>query len=168
MILNLYGNYDQALSFYQKALSEFLEIGDKSGEGTTLNNMATTAHARGDYDTALTYLERSLKIRQEIGDKSGMIATLHNMAMIAFQNNDYQKDYEYTLHAYQLAAETRDALGLFHVGQHYGQILHAMGKKEEGLRTIKTSYTVGKQAGFPDIDHIAELIKQLEKSRYIN
>ena len=30
-----------------------MEIGDKSGEGSTLNNMATAAHARGDYDTAL-------------------------------------------------------------------------------------------------------------------
>jgi hypothetical protein len=33
------------------------EIGDKSGEGTTLNNISQIYDARGDYDTALSYLQ---------------------------------------------------------------------------------------------------------------
>ena len=69
LIYELYGDYDPALEFFKKSLAGLQEMGDKSGEGTTLNNMATTAHARGDYETALKYLEQSLKICQEIGDK---------------------------------------------------------------------------------------------------
>ena len=46
------------------------DIGDKAGEGTTLNNLSQISDARGDYDTALRYLEQSLAIRREIGDKA--------------------------------------------------------------------------------------------------
>ena len=35
-------------------------IGDKASEGTTLNNMATTAHARGDYERALASLAEDI------------------------------------------------------------------------------------------------------------
>ena len=42
MILYLYGDNDQALTFFQKTLSAYQEIGDKSGEGTTLNNISQT------------------------------------------------------------------------------------------------------------------------------
>ncbi|RWX45899.1 Tetratricopeptide repeat-containing protein, partial [Candidatus Electrothrix aarhusensis] len=63
--------YSEALPLYEQSLAIRQEIGDKAGEGTTLNNIATTAYAKGDYPTALKYLEQSLVIRQEIGDKAG-------------------------------------------------------------------------------------------------
>ena len=39
-----------------------------------------------------------------------------------------------------------------------------MGQKEEGLKMIKNSYSIGKQAGFPGVEDLAELIEKLEKS----
>ncbi|MEW6669962.1 MAG: tetratricopeptide repeat protein, partial [Thermodesulfobacteriota bacterium] len=77
------GQYEAALTSLESALNHSKEIGDRAGEGTTLNNISQIYHARGDYDTALKYLEQSLKIRREIGDKAGTIPTLHNMAHIA-------------------------------------------------------------------------------------
>ena len=44
------GDYDTALDYLTQSLKILREIGDKAGEGTTLNNMATAAYARGDYD----------------------------------------------------------------------------------------------------------------------
>ena len=158
------GDYETALDYLERSLKISQEIGDKSGEGTTLNNISGIYRARGDYEIALDYLERSLKISQEIGDKSGMIATLHNMALIAYGNKDYEKDFKYASEAYSLSVETQDAMGLFHVGQHYGQIVCSMGKKDEGIKILKTSYQIGKQAGFPDIEVLSDIIEQLENS----
>ncbi len=158
------GEYETTLSYLERSLKIRQEIGDKSGEGTTLNNISQIYYARGKYETALSYLERSLKILHEIGNKNSMISTLHNMAMIAHEKKDYQKDFEYTSRAYQLAAETKDVRSLFNVGLHWGQILYAIGKKEEGLQIIETSYAIGKQAGFPNVDFVADLIKQLKES----
>jgi tetratricopeptide (TPR) repeat protein len=47
------------------------QIGDKAGEGATLNNISQIYDAQGDYETALDYLKQSLTIRQQIGDKAG-------------------------------------------------------------------------------------------------
>ena len=58
------------------------EIGDKAGEGTTLNNLATTAYAKGDYATALKYLEQNLVLFREIGDKAHEGGTLNNISQI--------------------------------------------------------------------------------------
>jgi len=92
LILDMFGKYDQALPRYTLALEKHQADGDKSGEGTTLNNIAATAHAQGDYPTALNYLEQSLKISREIGDKSGEACTLFNLAM-TYNNelNDKEK-----------------------------------------------------------------------------
>ncbi|MCB9503717.1 MAG: CHAT domain-containing protein [Deferribacteres bacterium] len=49
--LHLLGNLDSALEIYQKNLITLQQIGDKSGEGTTLNNISQIFKARGDYDT---------------------------------------------------------------------------------------------------------------------
>jgi len=83
-------DYDTALDYLKRSLKIQQEIGDKSGEGTTLNNISQIFKARGDYDTALDYLKRSLKIQQEIGDRSGLCATLFNMGHIHLQNEDVQ------------------------------------------------------------------------------
>jgi tetratricopeptide (TPR) repeat protein len=76
------GSYDTALKYLQQSLAISQEIGDKSGEGTTLNNISQIFRARGDYDTALKYLQQSLAIRQEIGDKSGEGTTLNNICLL--------------------------------------------------------------------------------------
>ena len=80
------------------------------------------------------------------------------------KNKDYQKDLNYLSQAYALAQETNNATGLFHAGQRYGQIVHAMSKKEEGLTILKTAYQIGVKAGFPNLEHLENIIKQLENS----
>ncbi|MEM9001496.1 MAG: tetratricopeptide repeat protein, partial [Bacteroidota bacterium] len=67
------------------------DIGDKSGEGTTLNNIYQIYKARGDYDTALKYLQQSIVIQQEIGNVAGLCVTLFNMGHIHIQNEEFQE-----------------------------------------------------------------------------
>ncbi|MFZ4664601.1 MAG: CHAT domain-containing protein, partial [Caldilineaceae bacterium] len=76
------GQYTAALRDLEQSLKIRQEIGDKQGEGTTLNNISQIFKARGDYETALRYLEQSLNILQEIGDKQGEGTTLNNISQI--------------------------------------------------------------------------------------
>ena len=87
-IFEAYGDYERALVYLEQSLRIAREIGDKSGEGTTLNNLSGIYRARGDYETALQYLEQSLRIQREIGDINGLAITLNNMATIVFQQQD--------------------------------------------------------------------------------
>jgi tetratricopeptide (TPR) repeat protein len=160
LILKLFGRTDLALNYYERQLPKYIEAKDRSGEGTTLNNISGIYQARGDYDTALKYLQQSLKIRQDIRDVSGMIPTLHNIAQIAWQNKDIDQFLEYETQAYQLAQKTGNATGLFRVGQSLGYLLCQMGQKERGLAMLEQSYAIGKRAGMPGVEQLRRMIEE--------
>ena len=77
-----------ALDYLKQSLAITKEVGDRAGEGDTLNNISQIYHARGDYDTALDYLKQSLTIRKEVGDRAGMCVTLFNIGHIHKQHDD--------------------------------------------------------------------------------
>ena len=103
------GEFAAALPPLQEALTILQEIGDRSGEGTTLNNISQIYDARGDYATALAYLEQSLTIRQEIGDRSGFCATLFNIGHIHLHNKEPQEAMRCWATVYQTAREIGEA-----------------------------------------------------------
>jgi tetratricopeptide (TPR) repeat protein len=109
------GDYETALTYLKQSLAIRQEIGDRSGEGTTLNNISQIFKARGDYETALTYLKQSLAIQQEIGDSAGLCATLFNMGHIHWQNGEQAEALGAWVMVYRLAhsmnlAQALDAL----------------------------------------------------------
>ena len=87
----------------EQSLAIQQQIGDRKGEGVTLNNIAGTAHAKGDYDSALRYLEQSLAIQRQIGDIHNMTTTLHNMGSIPFERNDFEGAAYYFIQAHQIS-----------------------------------------------------------------
>ncbi|MBK8703541.1 MAG: tetratricopeptide repeat protein [Saprospiraceae bacterium] len=84
------GDYATALRYLEQSLKIQQEIGDRQGEGTTLNNISQIHKVKGDYATALRYLEQSLKIQQEIGDRMGTASTLHNMGAMLFDQQQLE------------------------------------------------------------------------------
>jgi tetratricopeptide (TPR) repeat protein len=116
------GQYETALGYLERALKIQQEIGDRSGEGATLNNIAALHHARGDYETALGYLERALKISQEIGDAAGMCATLFNMGHFFMQNGQVQEAVSTWVTVYRLATQINLAQVLQALEQLAGQL----------------------------------------------
>jgi len=74
--------YEAVLDLEQKRLAIFREIGDRAGEGTTLNNISQVYRAWGKNDEALKYLKESLAISREIGDRAGEAVTCFNIACI--------------------------------------------------------------------------------------
>ncbi|NIN44248.1 MAG: tetratricopeptide repeat protein [Candidatus Aminicenantes bacterium] len=164
LIYDLYGDYKQALIFYQKALAVCQKLGDKKNEGTTLNNMATISLAHGDYESALTYLEQSLKISRETGDKSGTSHTLHNMAIIAHEKGDIKKFMEYETTAYQMALDINDAMGIYNIDRQLGYALCQSGgeeSKKQGIEMLQRSLHIGKAAGFPDTEVVEQILQSL-------
>ncbi|MBK7938965.1 MAG: tetratricopeptide repeat protein [Lewinellaceae bacterium] len=78
------------MAYLQQSLKIQQEIGDRQGEGTTLNNISQIHQVRGDYDTALAYLQQSLKIRQEIGDTKGLAENMHNIGALFLHKTNWK------------------------------------------------------------------------------
>ncbi len=97
--------YKDALYLYEQSLTICKEIGDRRGEGRTLNNIGKIYQARRDYNIALSYLEQSLVIRQEIGDKEGDAITSYNIGRVHSTQGDLVKAEQYISRAVQITEE---------------------------------------------------------------
>jgi tetratricopeptide (TPR) repeat protein len=70
-------------------LSIRLEIGDRGGEGKTLNNLGKFYADLGKKEEALTYYKQALSIRLEIGDRGGEGITLQNIGTLSVEQHHY-------------------------------------------------------------------------------
>ena len=136
------------------------EIGDRAGEGTTLNNISQIYDARGDYGKALEYLEKSLAIRREIGDRAGMISTLHNMAYIYQGENKLQEALEYFKEALLISIETNRLYDIFDESRDLGALLCHSGDKKQGLSLLQQALEVGQQIGPPALSQVEALLQE--------
>jgi tetratricopeptide (TPR) repeat protein len=132
------------------------EIGDRQGEGATLNNISQIYDAKGDYDTALRYLEQSLRIQQEIGDKRGAGVTLHNMAKIAKEKEDYQQFWAYETEAFKIAQEIGYLGDVYDYGYEIGLFLCQVGELENGLGLLSQCVEIGQQIGALDLQTVID------------
>ena len=79
----------QALAKFEQARQLYKTIGDRAGEGQSLNNIGFTYFSQGQYGEALGYYQQSLAIRQEIGDRDGEGQSLNNIGLIYFSQGQY-------------------------------------------------------------------------------
>ncbi|NTV66733.1 MAG: tetratricopeptide repeat protein [Chlorobaculum sp.] len=140
-------DYDTALDYLKRSLKIRQEIGDKSGEGTTLNNISQIFKARGDYDTALDYLKRSLKIQQEIGDKSGEGTTLNNISQIFKARGDYDTALEYLKRSLKIIQEIGDKAHEAGSLNNISALYHARGDYDTALDYLKRSLKIQQEIG---------------------
>jgi CHAT domain-containing protein len=74
------------------------DVGDKAGEGTTLNNIGEVYNSLGQYPQALKYYSQALVIMKDVGDKAGEGTTLNNIGLVYNSLGQYA-DAEKTLFA---------------------------------------------------------------------
>jgi tetratricopeptide (TPR) repeat protein len=134
--------YSEALPLYKQSLVICREIGDKAGEGTTLNNISQIYHAQGDYTTALKYLEQSLGICREIGDKAGEGTTLTNIGQIYNAQGDYTTALKYLEQSLVLFREIGDKAGEGATLNNISQIYDANGDYGTALKYLEQSLVI--------------------------
>jgi tetratricopeptide (TPR) repeat protein len=146
-IFRIFGMNDNASVVYDLALHAFKAMGDKAGEGTTLNNISQIWDTRGDYQKALEYLEQSLKIRREIGDKAGEGTTLNNFGLIFSRKGDYQQALEYYQQSLKIQREIGDKKNEGGLLNNISQIFKARGDYQKALSYLEQSLKIWREIG---------------------
>nr|VFJ72774.1 MAG: Tetratricopeptide (TPR) repeat [Candidatus Kentron sp. FW] len=147
MACHALGDYGPALDYSTRALAIRREIGDREGEGTTLNNIAAIHHARGDYSQALEYYTRSLEIHREIGNRVGEGATLNNIGEIHRTKGDYESALGYLPRSLEICREIGDRQGEGTILDNISQIHDARGDYESALIGFTRSLEIRREIG---------------------
>ncbi|MCB0769428.1 MAG: tetratricopeptide repeat protein, partial [Flavobacteriales bacterium] len=83
------GNYEEALTHYQKALLAYEEAGKIKGAANCLANIAAVYASQGNYAQALEFDQKALARRKEMGDKQGMAGSYNNIGLIQREMGNY-------------------------------------------------------------------------------
>ena len=141
------GNFKEGLPYLKQSLTIQQQIGDKAGEGTTLNNISQIYDAQGDYETALSYLKQSLTIQQQIGNKAGEGATLNNISQIYDAQGDYETALSYLKQSLTIWQQIGDKQGESVTLNNIANIYHAHGDYETALEYRKKGLAICQQIG---------------------
>jgi tetratricopeptide (TPR) repeat protein len=77
------GQYDQVLQNYQQALIIAREVGNRAGEGTTLNNIGEMYRALGQHGQALENFRQALIIAREVEFRGSEETVLLNIKSLS-------------------------------------------------------------------------------------
>jgi tetratricopeptide (TPR) repeat protein len=109
------GKPEEALCLYEQALPISREVGDRSGEGTALYNLASLHQHLQQYKDAAIAFEESLLIHQQVSHVAGEIAVLVSIARLYANHlqrpNDAKRALERAIALFQSTALPQDAAG---------------------------------------------------------
>lgn len=105
-------NYLKSLEKYQKALNLKLELDDKQGIASALNEMAYSYNYLGEYQKGLSFSYEAEKTALEINDKKNLVDAFNNIAIAKYILKDSSDIHKLTDKAIELAKESNHIIGL--------------------------------------------------------
>jgi tetratricopeptide (TPR) repeat protein len=159
--LDRVARYSEALPLYEQSLRISRELGDKSQEGATLNNIAGIYRARGDYTTALKYLEQNLVLFREIGDKAHEGGTLNNISGIHWARGDYATALKYLEQSLRIQQEIGDKAGEAVTSWNIGLNYKERGELAKAEAYMSRTVQLDEEIGHPDLESDRTALEKL-------
>jgi tetratricopeptide (TPR) repeat protein len=144
------GQYREALNYFQQALEMALEVGDRAGEGDTLNNIGLVYWNQGLYGQALENYNQALVIRREVGDRDGEGDTLNNIGIVYSDQGMYDQALETYNQALVIAREVGDRAGEGTTLNNIGIVYRNQGLYDQALETYNQALVIRREVGDRD------------------
>jgi CHAT domain-containing protein/Tfp pilus assembly protein PilF len=141
------GKFRAALETFQKVLVIRKEVGDKAGEGTTLNNIGLVYSNLGQYPKALEFYQQALAISKEVGDKAREGATLNNIGGVYSNLGQYPKALEFYQQALAISKEVGDKAGEGTTLNNIGGVYSNLGQYPKALEFYQQALAISKEVG---------------------
>ena len=102
--IKMYGDYDNAMSFYLESLHDVDSAGEKRLESVVLSNIVSLYRALSNPE-GLPYAERAYKVGQETGEDYYMCIGAYCLATMLYYHGDFQEAREYAAEAIDIAED---------------------------------------------------------------
>jgi serine phosphatase RsbU (regulator of sigma subunit)/uncharacterized protein HemY len=139
------GDYDGAISFYNKALVAERDVGNQKGVGNALSNLGLVYHITGDYTKAIDHHKKSLEIRKSIGDKTGIASSLGNLGIIYQDHAEYDLAIDYHMQCLKINEELDNKQGVANCYGNIGVIYDEIKDYDKAIEYINSSLEIFKE-----------------------
>ncbi len=164
------GNYDDAITDYQKSFLYRQQIKDTLGIGNVLGNMGVTYRKKGDYIHALEYYHKALAIKQKLKNKGDAIGVINNIGGLYYYQRNYEKAKLYYQDALNLATIEKDSNLIAVAYANLSLVYDDQGEQgkalDYALKALKLKETVGSEfdiaVSYNNIGRIYEHQKKYE------
>jgi CHAT domain-containing protein len=141
------GEKTKALEYYNQALPILRDVGDGSGEATTLNNMGVVYDALGEKTKALEYYNQALPILGDVRNRSIKATTLVNIGMVYFDLGENTKALEYHNQALPIWRAVSNRSGEAATLNNIGMVYSALGENTKALEYYNQALPIVRAVG---------------------
>ncbi|MBK7056162.1 MAG: tetratricopeptide repeat protein [Leptospiraceae bacterium] len=164
VIKEFYGETNNALELFQKALKISKDLGEKEDIADLLNNIGNI-YSENKKDQALEYFKASLKINEETGNKFGIARCYNNIGAL-YSKDDKEKALKYYYDSLKISEEIGDKEGNAYSYNNIGNI-YSIDDKDKVLKyyndSLKIREEIGNKEGIANSSHnIGEFYRQIK------
>ena len=163
VVYDALGQKQEALRYYQQALTISQEVGDRSGEGTILNNLGAVYDDLGQQQEALRYYQQALAIWQEVGDRGGEGATLNNLGLVYSALGQKQEALRYYQQALAIRTEVSDRGGEGTTLWNIGALYFRQDRNDAALACLLLTRDIYQEVLSPNREGVQRWIERLQK-----
>ncbi len=166
-VLEMQGDNEEAMIYYEKTLAIQQLISDKSGASTTLNNMGLNYNKQGNFDLSLKCHVDAMKLQNVINDKEGIASSFNHIGLLYNNQGNIEKALEYYHKSLKIREEINDTYGLSisysNIGlvyQHQGHLNKAL---EYCLKSLKLQEELVDKEGIArSLNNIGAIYKDMK------
>ncbi|MGZ3904608.1 MAG: tetratricopeptide repeat protein, partial [Bacteroidia bacterium] len=139
------GNFPQALTAYQQALSLREEIGDSLGTAKTLGNIGNTYNEMANYSKAMDMHLRTIKICEKIHDESVLKNSFSSLGDIYKNTGEYEKSIEYHTKSLKIEEVLKNKEGIAKSLGNLGKVYFLKKEYETALSFQQQALAIAKE-----------------------
>jgi tetratricopeptide (TPR) repeat protein len=141
------GQWDRALDFYQRALSEALAAGDRWQEGAALNSLGMVYADKGEWDRAIEFYQNALQTMERVGDSHGMAQTYNNLGIVYRRKGEWDRAIEFYQNALQTMERVGDVHGMAQTYNNLGLVYADKGEWDRAIEFYQKDLEISERVG---------------------
>ncbi len=141
-IQNSKESLQKAFNIYVALLPIWRQLGDREGEGATLNAISAIYFTTAQYKESLQSLEQALKIWRELNNPIWELAILTSLGSVSNLNKENRQALYYYLTAQQVANKLNNPIWLSFTFNGLGKVCSDLGEMEQSLNYYQQALVV--------------------------
>ncbi|GHO77935.1 hypothetical protein KSD_57060 [Ktedonobacter sp. SOSP1-85] len=171
----LLGDVDQAVAFYEEALTLYRATGEKLFAAAVLSNLGMVAHYQGEHERALALYGEALALSRQSGDDWRTATVLNNLGMLLKDQGRYREATpltEESLALFRKAGDLNNAAGILNnlaiLLMMQGEFAQATVLFEESVAQLRQKHhKMGILDGLQNLARLAQRQGQYERARQV-